>query len=60
VQWEAGIEERCRADGSYTVRHHCAAMFCTNFTVGVGGFEASGGATYVRMMFGDRDGNPSW
>ena len=59
IQWEAGIEPHCRSDGSYTVSHHCAAMFCNNHTVGVGVYE-SGGTTYITMMFGDEDGRPSW
>ncbi|MCA9605312.1 MAG: hypothetical protein KC619_06945, partial [Myxococcales bacterium] len=59
VQWEAGIEEHCRADGSYTVSHHCATMFCNNRTIGVGVYE-SGGTTYMTMMFGDESGSPSW
>lgn len=59
IQWEAGIEEHCRADGSYTVSHHCATMFCNNRTIGVGVYE-NGGTTYMTMMFGDENGNPSW
>ncbi|MCB9597724.1 MAG: hypothetical protein H6719_33715 [Sandaracinaceae bacterium] len=59
VSWEAGIEEHCRSDGSYTVSHHCASMFCNNFTIGVGVYE-NGGTTYMTMMFGDESGNPSW
>lgn len=59
IQWEARVEEHCRADGSYTVSHHCAAMFCNNRTIGVGVHE-SGGRTYMTMMFGDEDGRPSW
>lgn len=59
VQWEAGIEEHCGADGSYTVSHHCATMFCNNRTVGVGVYE-DGSTTYMTMMFGDEAGQPSW
>lgn len=59
VSWEAGSEEHCRSDGSYTVSHHCAAMFCNNFTIGVGVYEA-GSTTYMTMMFGDERGQPSW
>ncbi len=59
VMWEAGIEEHCRSDGSYEVSHHCATMFCNNRTIGVGVYE-SGGTTYMTMMFGDENGNPSW
>lgn len=59
IQWEAGSEEHCAPDGSYVMSHHCAAMFCNNFTIGVGVYE-DGETTYMTMMFGGRDGQPSW
>jgi len=59
VSWEAGIEEHCGSDGSYTLSHHCASMFCNNFTIGVGVYE-NGGTTYMTMMFGDERGQPGW
>lgn len=59
IEWEAGIEEHCRSDGSYTVSHHCASMFCNNYTIGVGVFQ-SGETTYMTMMFGDERGQPGW
>ena len=34
-------------------------MFCNNHTVGIGVYRR-GEAVYMTMMFGDRDGNPSW
>jgi len=59
IQYTAFSEPHCNADGSYRMSHHCAAMFCGNYTVGIGLFE-QGGATYITMMFGDRDGSPGW
>jgi hypothetical protein len=58
MQWEPVIEEHCGADGSYTVSHHCATMFCNNFTIGIGVYEAD--ATYMTIMFGDEAGRPGW
>jgi hypothetical protein len=59
IQFEEGFEPHCNADGSYTLSHHCAAMFCANKTVGVGVFR-DGDAIHMTMMFGDGDGNPDW
>lgn len=39
--------------------HHCAAMFCGNETIGIGVYQ-QGESTYMTMIFGDADGNPSW
>ncbi|MBI2892522.1 MAG: hypothetical protein HYY06_03155 [Deltaproteobacteria bacterium] len=59
IQWEGGFEDHCAADGSYVMSHHCAAMFCNNFTAGVGVYQ-DGETTYMTMMFGGRDGQPNW
>jgi hypothetical protein len=59
AQWEAVIEEHCGPDGSYTVSHHCATMYCQNRTIGVGVYEG-GGATYMMIMFGGERGEPAW
>jgi hypothetical protein len=59
VEYEPFSEPHCAADGSYVMSHHCAAMYCGNDTVGVGVFQ-QGDATYMTMIFGDADGNPSW
>ena len=59
LEYTPGIEEHCRSDGSYVASHHCAGMFCNNYTVGVGVYQGSS-HVYMTMMFGDRNGDPSW
>lgn len=59
MEYDGGFEDHCASDGSYVMSHHCATMFCNNFTVGVGVYE-DGGTTYMTMMFGDRNGDASW
>lgn len=59
LEFTPGVEEHCRSDGSYVASHHCAGMFCNNYTVGVGVYEG-GDRIYMTMMFGDEDGQPSW
>jgi len=61
MQWEAGIEEHCGPDGSYTVSHHCASLYCPSETIGIGVYEGGGGgATYMTIMFGGERGEPAW
>jgi len=59
MEYDGGFEDHCAADGSYVMSHHCATMFCNNVTIGVGVYE-DGGTTYMTMMFGDANGQPSW
>lgn len=56
VQYEPG-EPHCKLDGSHVMSHHCAAMYCGIYTIGVGVFEQNG-AIYMTMMFGDENGQP--
>lgn len=57
IQYEPGVEPHCNSNGSYRMSHHCAAMYCGNYTVGVGVFEQDG-VTYMTMIFGDETGQP--
>jgi hypothetical protein len=59
MEYDGGFEDHCASDGSYVMSHHCATMFCNNFTIGVGVYE-DGGTTYMTMMFGDANGQESW